>query len=185
MSISKNLRVIAALGTLSGAVWAGTFAAFTDDAGSSATFTAGTVDLLVGGATNDAHSFAALNVPNMKPKDVQYAALDVKNAGTLPFSYGMAAAATDVEGKPAGLGAALKVAVKSVTAASGCTSDGWASGTEVVAPSAVSATTFTARALASGVTDVLCFQVSFPEGANDNALQGAATSVSFKFAAAQ
>src|SRR5687768_5040104 len=150
MSISKNLRVIAALGTLSGAIWAGTFASFTDDADSSATFTAGTVDLVAGGDTDDAHDFAALTVPNMKPGDVQYAPLSIDNAGTLGLTYGMTAAAADVIGTPAGLGAALRVAVRTVSAAGDCTAAGWATGTDVVSSSAISAATVTGRALAAG-----------------------------------
>lgn len=41
---------------LTGVIWAGTFAQFTDSGTASSTFTAGTVDLLVGGATNDAYA---------------------------------------------------------------------------------------------------------------------------------
>ena len=187
MSTSKNLRVIAALGTLSAAVWAGTFASFTDDADSSATFAAGTVDLVAGGDADDAHDFADLSVPNMKPGDVEYAPLSVDNAGTLAMTYGMTAAATDVSGTPAGLGAALRVAVRSVGAAGDCTAAGWAAGTNVVPSSAISAASFSARALAAGGGEVLCFQVTFPDtGAGaDNALQGAATTATFSFTAAQ
>lgn len=187
MSMSKNLRVVAALGTLSGAVWAGTFASFTDDASSSATFTAGTVDLVAGGDADDAHDFASLTVPNMKPGDVQYAPLTIDNVGTLGMTYGMTASATDVVGTPAGLGAALQLAVRSVAAAGDCSAAGWAAGSNVVTAGSISAASVTGRALAAAGGEVLCFQVTFPDtgvGA-DNALQGAATTATFSFTAAQ
>ena len=60
MSRSKKIRTLAALGTLSGAAWAGTFASFTDDASSAATFSAGTVDLVVGGDSRHASEWQAL-----------------------------------------------------------------------------------------------------------------------------
>ena len=187
MSMSKNLRVLAALGTLSGAVWAGTFASFTDDADSSATFTAGTVDLVAGGDIDDAHDFASLTVPNMKPGDVQYAPLSIDNAGTLDFAYGMSASATDVGGTPAGLGAALQLAVRTVSTAGDCSAGGWGGGTDVVSYGALTVASVTGRTLAAGGSEVLCFQVTFPDtGAGaDNALQGAATTATFSFTAAQ
>ena len=185
MLLSKNLRVIAALGTLSGAVWAGTFASFTDDADSSATFTAGTIDLVAGGDTGDAVDFADLTVPNMKPGDVEYAPLSIDNAGTLDFTYGMTAAATDTVGS--GLGAALQLAVRTVAAAGDCSDTGWGAGSDVVSGGALTAASVSARPLASGGSEVLCFQVTFPDtGAGlDNALQGAATTATFSFTAAQ
>lgn len=187
MLLSKNLKVIAALGTLSGAVWAGTFASFTDDAGSSATFTAGTVDLVAGGDADDATDFAALTVPNMKPGEVQYAPLSVDNAGTLDFTYGMSAAATDVVGTPSGLGAALQLAVRTVAAAGDCSDGGWGAGTDVVPGGALTSASVSGRTLVAGSSEVLCFKVTFPDsGAGvDNALQGAATTATFSFTAAQ
>lgn len=187
MSMSKNLRVIAALGTLSGAVWAGTFASFTDDASSSATFTAGTVDLVAGGDVNDAYDFASLTVPNMKPGDVQYAPLTIDNAGTLGFTYGMTSSASDVGGTPAGLGAALDLEVRSVAAAGDCSAAGWSTATSVVPAGGLTAAAITGRTLAAASGEVLCFQVTFPDtGAGlDNALQGSSTTATFSFTAAQ
>ena len=185
MSMSKNLRVIAALGTLSGAVWAGTFASFTDDASSSATFTAGTVDLVAGGDVNDAYDFASLTVPNMKPGDVQYAPLTIDNAGTLGFTYGMTSAAVD--GAVSGLGAALDLEIRSVAAAGDCTAAGWSAATSVVPAGGLTAAAITGRTLAAASGEVLCFQVTFPDtGAGlDNALQGSSTTATFSFTAAQ
>lgn len=185
MSMSKNVRVIAALGTLSAAVWAGTFASFTDDAGASATFTAGTVDLVAGGDSDDAKDFADLTVPNMKPGDVQYAPLTVDNVGTLGFTYGMTA--TAVDGTPAGLGGALDLEVRSVAAAVNCSSSDFAGGASVVPAGDLTAAVISGRALAAAGGEVLCFKVTFPDTGSglDNALQGSSTTATFSFAAEQ
>ena len=185
MSMSKNLRVIAALGTLSAAVWAGTFASFTDDADATATFTAGTVDLVAGGDTSDAKDFADLTVPNMKPGDVQYAPLAIDNAGTLGFTYDMSSAAVD--GAVTGLGDALDLEVRSVAAAANCSATDFASGTAVVAAGDLKAASITDRPLASAGGEVLCFKVTFPDTGSglDNALQGASTTATFSFVAEQ
>jgi predicted ribosomally synthesized peptide with SipW-like signal peptide len=184
MNRSTKIRAIAALGTLSGAVWAGTYASFTDDAGSTATFTAGTLDLVVGGDSDDAHDFAALTVPNMRPGDVQYAALDVANAGSLGFSYGMTADTVDADGKPAGLGAALDLDVEALADGVACNADNWGASAPLVS-GALDGATFSGRALGAGVSDNLCFRVTFPDGGAgaDNDLQGAATTATFSFTA--
>ena len=188
MSRSKKIRTLAALGTLSGAAWAGTFASFTDDASSAATFSAGTVNLVVGGDTDDAHDFAALTVSNMKPGDVKYAPLSVANAGSLGFTYVLSGSAVDTAGTPAGLGAALRVAVKSVGASATCDATTFGSSTDAVVTSrAFSAVSSVARPVATAGSETLCFQVTFPNGtaANDNPLQGSATTATLSFTATQ
>lgn len=188
MSRSKKIRTLAALGTLTGAAWAGTFASFTDDASSAATFSAGTVDLVVGGDADDAHDFAALTVTNMKPGDVKYAPLSVANDGSLGFSYVMTGSTADTTNKPAGLGAALRVAVKSVGTSTTCDAASFsASTTTVAASSAFSGVSTAARSVAVGASETLCFQVTFPNGtaATDNPLQGAATTATLSFTATQ
>lgn len=189
MSRSKKIRTLAALGTLTGAAWAGTFASFTDDASSAATFSAGTVDLVVGGDADDVHAFADLSVADMKPGDVKYAPLSVANPGTLGFTYVFSGATVDTANKPAGLGAALRVAVKSLGTAATCDATTFGASTDVVAASsAFSAVSTTARPLAkAGGSETLCFQVTFPNGtaATDNPLQGSATTATLSFTATQ
>lgn len=188
MSRSKKIRTLAALGTLTGAAWAGTFASFTDDASSAATFSAGTVDLVVGGDTDDAHHFASLSVVDMKPGDVKYAPLSVANPGSLNLSYVLEGATADTTGKPAGLGAALRVAVKSVGTSTTCDAAAFTASTDsVVTSSAFSAVSTTARPVAKAGSETLCFQVTFPNGtaATDNPLQGAATTATLSFTATQ
>lgn len=188
MSRSKKIRTLAALGTLTGAAWAGTFASFTDDATAAATFSAGTVDLLVGGKVDDAHDFAALTVSNLKPGDVKYAPLSVANSGSLGFSYKMTGATVDTANKPAGLGAALRVEVRSVGTSTTCDAASFsASTTTVAASSAFSSVSTAARSVAVGASETLCFQVTFPNrtAAEDNPLQGSATTATLTLTATQ
>ena len=111
MNTSKKIRTLAALGTLSGAVWAGTFATFTDSGTSASTFSTGTVDLELNNEVDDAYDFATLSTSNMKPGDVKYAALTVENAGTLGYSYTMSSAESE-----AVLSAELKLGAVTVAA---------------------------------------------------------------------
>ena len=98
----RKARLLVSLGSLSGLVWAGTFATFTDSGTADSTFTAGTVDILLSGETDDAYAFTSLEMANMKPGDVKYAALTVANSGTLGFSYTMATSATNTDSKGCG-----------------------------------------------------------------------------------
>lgn len=190
MNTSKKIRVLAALGTLSGAVWAGTFATFTDSATATSAFSAGTVDLVMNDESDDAYGFTALEMSNLKPGDTQYALLTVDNAGTLPFTYGMSVVTTD--GSPAGLGAALQVGVVKTSTAT-CTSTTYGTGSAVVAERSLSGAAFSGRSLTAAdavlLTDTehLCFKVSLPNGAAgaENALQGSSTSAALTLTATQ
>src|SRR5437763_13607245 len=86
MRTSIKIRAVLALGALSGIVWAGTFAAFSDTGTADATFSAGTVDLLISNTASDAYNFTSLSTSNMKPTDVAYAPLTMKNNGSLNFT---------------------------------------------------------------------------------------------------
>lgn len=185
MSLSKNLRIVAALGTLSAAVWAGTFATFTDSATSASTFTAGTVDLLVGGAASDAYAFTSLEMSNMKPSDVKYAPLAITNPGTLGFTYTMATTATNADTK--GLRDQLQLGAKVVANAAACDSAGAgyaASTTTVIAEGALSAAAITSRALAAAGGETLCVKVQLPTATGDT-FQAATTTATFTFSATQ
>lgn len=185
MSRSKKIRTLAALGTLSGAAWAGTFASFTDSEGSAATFTAGTVNLQLDESAEDAHAFTALTVPNMKPGETKYAALNVKNPGSLGFRYTMASSTARVGSKP-DLAPALSLQVNLVTAAADCNEDRFSTGTSVATTASPSSAQILSRPVVAGGNEVLCFQVAFPEGgAGDNAYQGAATTANLVFNATQ
>lgn len=181
MSLSKNLRVLAALGTVSGALWAGTFATFTDDATASSTFTAGTLDLVAGGDADDAHAFTALDMANMKPGDVKYAALTVANAGSLGFTYDLTTSASGTTG----IQDELQLGARTVANTGACTSTGYTGAvlSTVISEGDLSAAAIDDRALASG-SEVLCFKVELPQ-ATGNDFQGDATTATFTLTATQ
>lgn len=184
MRTSTTVKTVLALGSLSGALWAGTFATFTDTQTATSTFTAGTVDLRLNGDATSAYAWTALSLSNMKPGDVLYKPLTVSNNGTLGYSYTMSSASTN-DGK--GLRDQLTFGIKVVADATTCDSLGvgyTASGTTATAAGALSAAAISARSLASGASEVLCAYVSLPSN-TDNTFQGATTTTTFTFTATQ
>lgn len=185
MNTSKKIRVIAALGTLSGAVWAGTFATFTDSATSTSTFTAGTVDLVAGGDADDVYAFTSLEMSNMKPGDVKYAPLSIANAGNLGFSYTMATSATNTDTK--GLATQLTLGIRKVADAAACDSAGAGYGLSAdiaYGEGALASGAIASRTVAAGTSEVLCYKVTLPT-ASDNTFQAATTTATFTFSATQ
>ena len=183
MNTSKKIRVIAALGTLSGAVWAGTFATFTDDATSSSTFSSGTVNLELADEVDDAYDFASLSTSNMKPGDVKYATLKVENAGTIASTYTMTSAESE-----AALSGELQLGA--VVGAASCDATGYAAAVTlgtgiVIAAGDLSAAAIpTARALGAASSELLCFKVELPSATTDT-FQGLTTTSTFTFALTQ
>lgn len=185
MQLSRKIKVILALGTLSSAVWASTYATFTDSATATSTFTAGTVDIVVGGDTSDAYSFTSLQSSNLKPGDLVYAPLTVANTGSLGFSYSMASSSTNTDAKA--LRDTLKLGAKLVANAGACDSAGVgyaASGTTVMAEAAISSAAIASRSLTASASEVLCFKVELPSTAGDS-LQAATTTTTMTFSATQ
>lgn len=184
MRTSLKVRALLSLGGLSGVVWLGTFAAFSDSGTADATFTAGTVDLLVAGETDDAYSFTSLSMTDMKPGDVKYAPLTMRNDGSLNFTYGMSTGTSTSSGT--NLAPALQVGVKKVLTGTCDATTFTASLDSLVADgTALSSSTFSARALSAGTQEVLCFKVSFPSTGSDNTYQGMNTTATFTFSATQ
>ena len=181
MNASKKIRVLAALGTLSGAVWAGTFATFSDQATSSSTFTSGTVDLELTNEADDAYNFASLSTSNMKPGDVKYAALTVENAGSIASTYTMAS--TESETALSG-----ELQLGAVVGAVTCDAAGYTTaatlGTVIATGDLAAAGVTTPRALAAAGSEVLCFRVELPE-ATSNDFQGLTTTSTFTFTLTQ
>lgn len=178
----RKTRLLLTLGALVGAVWAGTFATFTDSGAAASAFTAGTVDLLVSNEVDDAYDFTSLQMSNMKPGDVTYAPLTIANNGSLSFSYAMSTSATNADSK--GLRDQLTLGVRKVAGTCDATTYGAASGADIlVAEGALSAGTIASRTLASG-NEVLCFKVLLPSGSGDG-FQGATTTATFTFSATQ
>jgi predicted ribosomally synthesized peptide with SipW-like signal peptide len=185
MRTSYAVKAILALGTLSGALWAGTFATFTDTQDAVSTFTTGTVDLRLNGDATTSYAWTAINLSTMKPGDVIYQPLTVSNNGSLSYSYVMGSSATNTDTK--GLRDQLTLGMKLVANAGTCDSAGVgyaASGTTVVAEGALSTRAITARTLAAGATEVLCTYVTLPIGTL-NPFQGATTTDTMTFTATQ
>ena len=185
MHNARKLRLVLCLGSLSGLVWAGTFATFTDSGTASSTFTAGTVDLLISSEVDDAYAFTAIEMSNMKPGDVKYAPLTIANNGTLGFTYTMATSATNADTKA--LRDQLTLGVKKVanTAACDTAGVGYAASIDVLTASgALSAGAIASRALTAGTSEVACFRVELPAGSGDS-FQAATTTATFTFSATQ
>jgi spore coat-associated protein N len=186
MQLSRKVKAVLALGTLSSAVWASTFATFTDSATSTSTFTAGTVDLTVNAQADDVYAFTALESSNLKPGDVIYAPLTVANPGSLGFTYTMTSASSNTDSKA--LKDVMTLGAKKVATAGTCDSAGVgyaASGTTVIADGLLSAAAIgSARTLAAAASEVLCFKVSLPSTATD-AVQQATTTTVMTFSATQ
>jgi predicted ribosomally synthesized peptide with SipW-like signal peptide len=184
MKISRQVKVVLALGSLSSAVWASTYASFTDSATAASTFTAGTVDLVLNGDASDAYSFTALQSSNLKPGDVVYAPLTIANTGTLGFTYTMTSSSTNTDGK--GLKDTLTLGAKLVASTGACDAAGYAAaGTTVVTEAAISgAAISSARGLSASSSEVLCFKVTLPSSAGDT-LQASTTTTTMTFNATQ
>jgi hypothetical protein len=155
------------------------FAMYSDtQTSANSSFQTGTLSLGVNPAT------ALFNVSNMKPGDASYAPLTLTNAGSLSLSYSMTSSASNADSK--GLAAALTAEVKLVPGAT-CNATTFGASSTVIAPSVTglaSLATTAGRTVAAAGTEVACFKVTLPSTAG-NALQGASTTASFTFAAAQ
>ncbi len=175
---TRRLRAILAIGPLVTLSWAGAYAAFTDEVEVTSSFSTGSVVIRAndqGGTV----AFTSLSTSGMTPGAVTYAPLRISNGGTADFDYAMAAATSG----SAALAGALTIGVKLVPDAT-CDATAYdASRTTLHAEAAgLGSAAFTARPLAVGVSEHLCFKVELPSGA-DNALQGLTTDATFSFAA--
>jgi predicted ribosomally synthesized peptide with SipW-like signal peptide len=177
-------RAVLAVGGLAGVAWAGTWAAFTDQATGTSTFTAGTVDIVLANDTTDAYSFTSLQMSDMKPADDKYAALEVKNSGSLPYTYGMGTAATNADSK--NLAGSMTLGVRKVALAADCNATGYGAATDILVAdtTALGSASFTGRTgpAASGGTEILCFHAKLGSGAPDS-VQGGTTTATFTFTA--
>jgi spore coat-associated protein N len=176
----RRRGIVALLGAISMlTIGAGSIslAQFTDTAGATWNFTAGTIDISV-----NPTAFAAINP--MMPGDVNTQSLTVLNGGTAQLRYAMSTTATNA------LGTAIQLTVKTEDAGGGCAAF---TGTTVVAATNLNGAAFGSSAqgaqagdrnLAAGASEVLCFRVSLPLAASDS-LQGATSAAAFTFNAEQ
>lgn len=170
-----SLGVVIAFGAVN------TSAYWTDQATvTGGSFTAGTLDLKVGdpAVDDDPPAFTtAFAMSDMVPGNTKDAVLLVRNAGSIPLTYTVTAAATNAGGGADQLGSAIRV---TVVAGTSCASTP-ALQTEV-APSAVSINRSTP--LAAGASENLCFRATLPANAS-SALQGKNTAITLTLNAVQ
>ncbi|MFT4009139.1 MAG: SipW-dependent-type signal peptide-containing protein [Nocardioidaceae bacterium] len=172
---SERVRAVLALGLVAGLGATGTMAAWTDEAtATSGMFSTGTVDILLGSplADDNPTDFSTgFAMTDMAPGSSQDAVLQVNNAGTLPVTYALSSASTGT------LGSALTISVyASTSGATSCTGTALASGT------ASSASLLTARALAAGASEYLCFRAALPASA-DSSVAGTSATLTLTFTA--
>jgi hypothetical protein len=159
-------------------VGAGMFslAIFTDSDSSTGSFAAGTIDI-------ESSPTVAFTVTGMVPGDVETAALTIDNDGTAELRYALSTTATGT------LGDTLTLTVK--TQGTSCAAF---DGTTVLTTDVLDGAGFGDptqgddtgdRVLAAASSEVLCFQVEFPAGTNDDPLQGATSDATFTFDAEQ
>lgn len=176
--VSMRLVVIA-VGVSAAFITSTSLAMYSDTQSSSGSrFDTGTLSLGVNPAT------ALFNVANMKPGDTVYAPLTLSNTGSLSLAYSMTSSASNTDNK--GLAAALTGEVRLITGSTCNASTFNASSTTIASnvTGLASLATSSARTVASAANEVACFKVGLPSSAG-NTLQGATTTASFTFSAAQ
>jgi len=175
--LRDRVRALLAVGTVLGLGAVGTLAAWTDSStATTGAFSTGTIDIRLGSGATDPNPFAFTDfaLATMAPGSVKEATLQVRNSGSLPFTYNVSGSATNSGAGNDQLGSALTL---QIYAAATCTG-----------PVLNSPTTFTfssltaARSLAAGASETLCFRATLPNDAS-TALQGASTVGSFVFTA--
>lgn len=180
---SARLRAVLSLGFVLGIGSVGTFAHWTDTATvTGTTFTAGTLDLLVGADADDAVSFTTMNFATLVPGNTVAGVLTVKNDGNVPLKYSVGSGATNGDGK--NLVGSLTAKVSGATSVTGSAPSATCGGTAF----AGSGTSFTAdlvpaasgRLLAAGDTESFCIQATLSSSA-PTGVQGGTTNVTFTF----
>jgi predicted ribosomally synthesized peptide with SipW-like signal peptide len=150
-------------------------AIFTDSDTSTGTFATGTLDI----ASTPSTSFT---ISNMVPGDTSTQGITITNGGTVSLRYAFTSVASNL------LGDTLTLTIK--TLGTNCATF---DGTTVLAATALDGAAFGSpvqgpqtgdRTLAAPGSEVLCFRVALPIGA-DNTVQTANSAVTFTFAAEQ
>lgn len=180
MPLRDRVRVLLAACSVLGIGAVGTLAAWTDTStATSGTFSTGTVDLKLGTTTANAvdtnpSSFTTgLTLTGMAPGATKSQTLVVVNSGTLQFGYTIAGTATNNGAGADQLGSAMTL---NVYPGSTCT------GTALNSTAKFTFGVTTARTLAGGANETLCFVATLPSNA-DTALQNQTTTATFTFTA--
>lgn len=171
-----RVRAVLAAGTVLGLGAVGTLAAWTDSSTvTSGTFSTGTIDLRLGSGATDPNpfSFTTFAASNLAPGTDTTATLQVNNSGSLPFTYNVVGSSAAPGGGADPLGGALSLEIF----ATAC------SGTPLLTSTKLAFSGLpTARTLAAGSNEKLCFRAALPSNA-DTSLQGRSTVATFVFTA--
>lgn len=180
--MKKNrIRAVLSLGIVLGLGTVSTLAYWTDEAAlAGGTFQAGTLDIKLDGNQNGSTQFTdSFAATNMEPGQSRAAAVQVQNAGTLPFNYSVSATGNG------GLNAFLTYTVRAGGTVSGTTCTG---GTQVFSGAigtgtTVSPTRLLAVAPNAGNAESFCITATLPTGTTGG--QGQTAQVDFTFNAKQ
>ncbi len=178
-----SLGVVVALGA------SGTFALWNDSvAVTGATFSSGSIDLLVNGDADDAVAFTAMNVSALLPGQTTAAVITVNNAGLSPLTYYATESITGTT-FPAG------VLVVKITGAATTTGGPGLGGTCGGAAVGGTATGFvpgdfigslaSQRPLAVSATETFCVQATLDSAADQASYSNKTTNVALTFTATQ
>jgi predicted ribosomally synthesized peptide with SipW-like signal peptide len=170
------ILLLAASAALTVGTGASTLAIFTDSADASAAFSAGTVDLTAAPAT-------VFTANGIYPGDSGSQTVTVTNGGTGTLRYAMTTSATNADGL--GLAAQLQLTITAGTCpGAGAPLYGAAALGSAAFGNVAQGAQAGDRTLAGAASEGLCFAWSLPTATGD-ALQGAATTATFTFAAEQ
>lgn len=158
-----------------GVVTAASGAMFTDTESANMEVTSGWVDITAGG-TN------VVALSNLKPGDVFFRSMNLANAGSLDFTYGITAA------RPTGAGAALvdAILVETWKMADGanCTAANYQTGTLIAASSTLTALNVANQLMTPASSHAVCFRFNLPIS-TPNAVAGKTSTVTMTIASQQ
>ena len=181
MLASARTRAALSLGVVLAVGATGTFAYWTDSAAVAGTnFTAGTLNISLN-AGDTSYTTTTLPMATMVPGSSSAEVIPVKNVGNVPMKYSLAGGLTGTGATSLAPDLTLRILLNGTTSGTTC------AGGSVIYNSALTASTATEiipvaskRSLAVGVTDSLCFEVTFSAAAATGQ-QGKTSSASFTF----
>jgi predicted ribosomally synthesized peptide with SipW-like signal peptide len=179
---SARTRAALSLGVVLAFGSAGTFAHWTDSVTvDGTTFTAGTLNLSLN-ALDTSYATTTLAMATMVPGSTSAEVIPVKNAGNVPMKYSLTGGLTGTGAAALAPDLKLRIVLNGTTSGVTC-----AGGSNVIYNSALTAVpateiipVATKRPLSAGVTESLCFEVTFAAGAVSTQ-QGKSSSASFTF----
>lgn len=173
------LRLAISLATVmtagAGVVTAASGAMFTDTETASMDVSSGWVDITAGG-TN------VVALSNLKPGDVFFRSMNVANAGSLDFTYGITASRATGAGAP--LVDAILVETWKMADATTCTEAGYNSGTLIAASSTLTALNVASQLMTPASSHTVCFRFNLPLS-TPNAVAGKTSNVTMTIASQQ